>query len=210
MRAETGTKKGGPGRKPGRKPRPDRVRRIETVCKLISLQVNHCAIVKQVSMEFACSQRTVWSDLKRAYAKLETTGETPLSIRKQGMRASLRMLFQRAVQMGNIGNALGALEKIARLDGLYEAEQININHGGEIGVGINVALSSLGFRSADEVEGRIAELEEKLGLPPSAVRALPAGNGKANGRANGKAIIDVPVARVAKDREDGDDGNGRG
>jgi hypothetical protein len=182
----------------GRPPNHELLRFVE---KGLTIQLAHHEIVKQCQARFGISQRHSYRSIEKVYAIMEKNAEREKPMRKHQMRQTLRMIAQAALERKDFRAAIAALDRVARIDGLYEDMKFSLHHQGSVGVGIG--LAALGFKSPQEVRGRIEELKERLASGESLAAAyLPEGS-KGNGRGNGRdAIIDVPSG--------GTGGNGSG
>lgn len=107
---------------PGKHPQPERLRDVE---RYLSLQLRHAEIEAKIVEKYGCSDRTVRNDIRKVYARLEAEGEKERPMRKSQMRETLRKFYQRAVSKDQWAPALQALDRLCRLDGLYEADKIS-------------------------------------------------------------------------------------
>lgn len=163
--------------------------RLRQVEKLLALQMGHAAIVRQVAKEHNVTERQVWYDVQHVYKRIEEENVKERPMMRHQMRATLRNFYQRALLAQQWAAALGALDRLIKLDGLAEPEMISVQHGGTVGL----SLGALGFRSSAEVRERIIELQQRVGSNGKVTASLltqkdgedNGGNGHANGNGAG-------------------------
>ena len=137
------------GPKPvGKELRDQRRRDIE---QMLSLQVPHAMIADRVTEQYSVSARQIYYDIRSVYKRMEEEGRREKPMRRQVMRRSLRDFYQRAMKAGHYGAALGALDRLIKLDGLAEATRIEVNSN----VSVEHRLRNM---TSDEKRKRIDEL----------------------------------------------------
>lgn len=165
----------------GRKANQDALRWVE---KALSLQMSHHDIVAKGAPKWAASSRTVYRWIALVYERMEIQATRERPMRRQQMVGSLRMIMQKAVELNKLHDAIDALDRIARLQGLYQDQVAVTHHAGD---GVN--LPAFGFKSRDEVRARVAELKARLlnGGGPISAGYIPASCVETPSKGNGSA-----------------------
>ena len=80
--------------------------------------------------------------------------------RKHHIREGMETLMRVSLSANKHTVAAYLLVHLAKLDGCLSPDRVDVTHSGAVGVGIS--LGSLGFKTPQEVQGRIEELRAKL------------------------------------------------
>jgi hypothetical protein len=120
-----------PDAPPGKGPRkpPARLRAVEL---MIQRYVPPIEIVTRISEKYSCTTRTVYEDIKSVWARLAEDEKEERCTRKAQMRISMRRLYNDAMKTGDWKAAIAVLDRLCKLDGLYDA--VKIDHGGKVEV----------------------------------------------------------------------------
>lgn len=78
------------------------------------------------------SERQVTRYVNKVYARLEQDAVQYTPMRRNQMRQSLEAVYQRAMKKGDLRSAVMALDRIAKLDGLYAAEKVDHSVSGTV------------------------------------------------------------------------------
>lgn len=160
------------GRNGGRKPRAD-VK--AAVAAMVAAQCRASHIVAVLSPKFGLSDRQLHRYVKRCYEEMAAEAEKERPLRKHQLRESLRAVVQKALASNQLSAAVAALDRLGKLDGLWEPTKIE------------ATVRNVELMTSDQQRKRLFELAAKAGVP-EATEATKA-NGKAaspfNGGANG-------------------------
>lgn len=158
-----------------RKPRQDVLQACEA---MIALQVRPPEIVRQVSAKFGISARQVHRYVQRVQNDLAKENEELRPLRKHQLRQSLQAVFQKSMQNNQLSAAVAALDRLGKLDGLFEPTVIEskVTHEGRIDL-----------MTSDQQRKRLAELIEKARTKAGSNGHADGANGHANGAGNGHA-----------------------
>ena len=116
------------GRRRGNK---ELLERRELALSYIKLQKSNADAMRGIVEKWGVSQSTAEKDVRRAWVHLgeqEDAIERPM--RKHQLRSSLKAIYVAAMQSKKYGPAIQAIDRMARLDGLFT--DIQINHTGTI------------------------------------------------------------------------------
>lgn len=100
---------------------------------LVALVPRH-RIVAEVSTQFEVAAKTVDDDIEVVSALLARDGAGDRPRRKAIMRATLASTLRRALDRNDFKSAVGLLDKLCRLDGLYESTSVRVE--GAVGIGV--------------------------------------------------------------------------
>ncbi len=125
---------------------------------MLARQVSHHDIVALGAPEWKVHSRTVYRWIAQVYERMEVQAEREKPMRRQQMVSSLRLIMQKAIKVNKLHDAIDCLDRMARLYGLYQ-DKVAVT--GTIGLGVT-GLSTLGFKSTADVQGRIDELRARM------------------------------------------------
>jgi hypothetical protein len=110
----------------GRIARAERIRKVD---ELIGLQLGSAAIARKLAADYGISERMAYKDIREAFARLEANDAEDRGMRRARMRHTLQMLFRRCLSRKDYRGAGFAVDRLCRLDGLYEPEAIHVTQG---------------------------------------------------------------------------------
>ena len=142
--------------------------RIARVAELYAEHIRGPEIQRIVSSEFDCSERTVREDLARLEDELARELEAlegPPPRRRARHRATLVRILTLSLEWKKPAAALGAWDRLARLDRIFEAPAQGQEETGRGGIIARVELMT-----TDERRRRLAEI---LGLPDPVIPTAP-------------------------------------
>lgn len=138
------------------------------IARLVTLSLPHAEIARRMTRKYGMPPSTTQAVIARCYAHWEkiAQNETGRDTKRAKMRETLGLLMDRALAIMDVKSAVVAADRIAKLDGLYAPEKIELGDG-------TVAQSE-----PDRVRERMRELIQKHGekiglrLPPALVPAV--------------------------------------
>jgi hypothetical protein len=113
--------------KKGPKRPPDRMRAVEI---LVQRYQSAKDITRIVSERFGCTERTVYADIQLVWEQLAEAEKDERGSRKAQMRSTMRRLYETARKAGDLKNAIATLDRLCKLDGLYDA--VKVEHSGKV------------------------------------------------------------------------------
>lgn len=160
-------------------------------------------IVRAVVAKFGVAARTVHRDVENFYAELAEGSERSRPRRRSLMRNNLEADYRDARARGDFTNAGKNLDRLAKLDGLYAAERVQIEHRGAIGVNPKRLTSA-------EARAKVAEYATRIAQRVAQAKASDKAAGEARGALRAVAPADATDAPgdMAPERAppgDGDD-----
>lgn len=155
---------------PSRQKKEELVRRRNAVRQLLSSQVSSGDIVRTVSKRFGCKERSVYGDLELIRLEWQKEAEYEKPMRVDQMRKSFQQLMQRAMQDKDYKTCVQILDRLCKLDGLFEPMKVDVKN-------------TIEKMTSDDKRRRLDELLKKA----QQLAAAQQGDAKANGHANGKA-----------------------
>lgn len=150
----------------GNRPNPARIARVEELVGTI----RDAEIVKKVSAEFGCSERTIHEDLVRVRVALAPRAAAANEEMRAYRREQAETAFHQCVENGDLKEARRYLDILCRIDGAYAAESMKILNldaaaiaqlpDAELGNAIRAELvTMLGTMSKEERALLLAEVE---------------------------------------------------
>jgi hypothetical protein len=99
--------------------------------------MNVTAVIRAAAKQFGISERQGWKDyrtIRRRWAKAPKTREEEEERRFRLARAEMRRndLYRRALATGDIATALRVEDSMAKLFGLFPAENVEVKHSGDV------------------------------------------------------------------------------
>jgi hypothetical protein len=151
--------------KKGPAPNRERLARVET---MVNLTMSNAAIVEAVTKEFGCSVRTVYKDIERVELLLEEQNKRKRDQMRARRRASLEDLYRRSLNAGDRITALGCLDRLCKIDGLYAPTEVTVSPGGPEGgiTGTVVRIKAMAPVERQRELERLAEKRARLAPPP--------------------------------------------
>jgi len=152
---------------------PEHYDRISTM--LIAM-VPYPMIERQLTLEWQKPKSYIANCIKQVHQDWAQAAAMVEDTRRHQIRHGFEALFMKASAAKDGNLATRIMHELGMLDGCYQqAQQVNVSHGG--GVNVGISLGALGFKSPDEVQGRIEYLRGELAKRgPSALQgALGAG-----------------------------------
>lgn len=146
-------KKQGGGGAPRDRARQARVEQLYTTL------VRSTEIQAIVALEFGCSPRTVRDDIARLEADLAFEGRAEREKRVQQLRAAFGQLLRLAVGKDDLRAAAHALDKLARIEGAYAAEKLEVQPN--VSPGLLAIVQKVAGMTPSERVARRAELIER-------------------------------------------------
>lgn len=128
---ELGSSASRAAKKPGGiiRPRPEVVKLVET---LIAGQLRPSEIAARVQEKFGLHPRTGHRYIAIVRATMATEEDENRPYHRHYIRATLRTIVQRALARDQLAAAVAAVDRIARLDGLYAETKVDVRHSGSI------------------------------------------------------------------------------
>lgn len=102
------------------------IKRRSEVADLLAAQVAPRDIEQRISEKYDISPRMVRVDIVKAYELMEQDAAKERPFRRAKMRVTLQQLYQRCMARRRYTAALGALDRLCKLDGLYAAERMEV------------------------------------------------------------------------------------
>jgi len=148
-------------------------RRTE-VAELLAAQVSGTEIAERIAERYSISTRMAWKDIKTVYDTWETDSSRERGFRRHRMRNTMMAFYQRCMARRQYTAALGALDRLCKLDGLYAPEKLEVEHTG------SVDISKL---TSAQIRDRIDELLDirRTLLDGTEAPSFDGSNGKGNG-----------------------------
>lgn len=109
-----------------------REKRIAAVEKLMAACARPAQIIREVCEKFSVSKRQVQNDIAEVYRRQAEEDQIPevRGQRRARLRMSLTMIFQHALSRKDFKAALQSLDRLARLDCLWEAPPLQLTENG--------------------------------------------------------------------------------
>lgn len=116
---------------------------------------SHGKIYALFSKQWSVTRQTIYNYVQRVYEEMAEEDKEARPHRKQRIRESLEEFYDRAMQEDkthepNFPAAIQALDRLARIDGCYEPERIEMSGG--VAPGPTVHITSINFHSLSEDE----------------------------------------------------------
>lgn len=131
----------------GKLARPEVLRSCET---MVAAQMRPGEIARRLSAEFHISERQCHRYIAAVNVSLVAENEETRPLRKNWLRLSFQAVYRRAMSSDQLGAATQALDRLARLDGLYEEARVGVEHSGSISSTNGVLLVAPVAASAEE------------------------------------------------------------
>ena len=109
-------------------------KRRQEIADLLAAQVASKEIEDRISERYGISTRMVRKDIQIVYENWEKESRRERGFRRGRMRNTLMAFYQRCMARRQYTAALGALDRLCKLDGLFAPEKLEITHDGEIDV----------------------------------------------------------------------------
>ena len=139
-------------------------KRLGQVADLMASNTDSREIVRKLAEKHGVSERTIYKDIERVNIEAVKFDVQDRPYRKSKMRRTLNQFYTRAMARRAFGPALQALDRLCKLDGLYEPEKVELE--GKIAVHVSVAKMTTAQRRArihellklrrEQVDGRRA------------------------------------------------------
>lgn len=152
----------------------ERVERRREVEKLLALQYTTPQICRALAPKYDVSERMIRLDIEDAITEMATLDAEARPHRKNRMRETWLDLYRRCIAAKNFAVAHGALDKLCRMDGLYEAEKFQVTHTHEDARAEIDRLDDAGRKAFRDIIARI-ELAKRIGGEAKAKAAVAAG-----------------------------------
>lgn len=141
--------------------------RINTIRQLLSRGWSHGKIYALLEPKWNVSRVTLWKYIQQVYAALEEEEKEERPHFKRKMREALKEFYEEARAKKQYPTALQTLDRLARIDGCYEPERIEMSGG--VSTGPTVHITSINFHSLSEAE---LEILKRVLLPEEKKPAL--------------------------------------
>lgn len=117
--------------------------RLERVEALICAHARPSDIARQISASHSVSKRQVQMDIAYVYAQMESDADEETRQTRRGrFRMSLAMIFAKAIEVSDFRAALSALDRIGRLDNVYQQTE-QTGAAAEAGTRISEVLEAI-------------------------------------------------------------------
>jgi len=148
----------------------------EEMDRLLTQCVPHGLIRRHMAQKFNISKSRVDRYIHEVYRRWSLMPGVDRPARKEQMRQALMDAYTTSRAQGKMSAAVSALDRLCVLDGLYDAERIEIE-----GTVVGVSADSLMANDPNRVRARIVELYDRF----------KRGGGAALGRTDDAAILSV-------------------
>jgi len=119
---------------------------------MLALQIPPTEVQQRISEKYDVSTRCVRNDIQRVHRTWEAESSLERPARRGQLRSTLRRILQLALKKSDLRSAVGVCDRLAKLDGLNEALQVE--HSG--GLDHKITMSE------EEIDSRIAQLSEAM------------------------------------------------
>lgn len=126
---------------------------------LISM-VPYSEIEKQLALSFNKPRSYVRDVIKQVHEDWAEGAALTVETRRHQIRQGMEGLYMKAIQKGDLQTAARVITELGRLDGCYVPDRVQVQHQGQVGVGIS--LGALGFKSPQEVAARVDWLKSQI------------------------------------------------
>jgi hypothetical protein len=137
----------------------DALRRGIRIDALLASSQSTRKIAQTIVAEYDVAERTAYLDIAAAYERLRVADDVERAHRKNRIRLRWERQFQRCLSKGEMSAANYALDRLTKLDGLYEPDRVEVKNE------LSVMLGAL-VLTPYQRQQRISELRAKL---PAAV-----------------------------------------
>jgi hypothetical protein len=125
-------------------PAPDRLRKVEAMLRDMK---SHHVIEQELASEFKVTRDTVRRWITIVYAHWAKEADQTRPHARQRLREGFLRFYDQAMAAGDLKSAVQALDRLARIDGAYEPERIEVDTGTP-------------FRTLDTFDSRMAQLAQ--------------------------------------------------
>ncbi len=130
------------------------LQRVGRVADMLAQMIPNRQIRSRLSEEWGVTPQYVEKLIEQAYAELAGLGKFGGAARKDQMRDAFAEFYQECMSVGNLQAAAMALDRLAKIDGVYAEDRQKIQH--------DVSPELAGKMNApDAIRERIAELVQK-------------------------------------------------
>jgi hypothetical protein len=165
----------------GETTRIDTERRVKRTEELLCSQYTSSQIVRTLCEEFGVVDRTAYAYLKVAYERIAADGSVEdRALRKARARASWQRQYQRCLDREDMPAANYALDRLCRLDGLFDPQKHSVSINATLNVQVQIRsivalLDAKGLAALDEIVKQI-EVAQAKGLLPAGEPRDPIGD----------------------------------
>jgi len=124
--------------------------------RCLALQICHAEIIHRVAAKFNVGEATVRRWVKRIYKTWQEQGAKDVPMHFEMVIQSTRLIFQAAMECGDLRSANAAIDRLAKIFGLFEPEKLEVRHR------FAMDLGRMGFSSRPEVIERISEVRKLI------------------------------------------------
>lgn len=153
--------------------------RLDIVDQMLRQGYTRSSIQILLSKKWGMTRRQVRKYIAQVISAWEADAILNTENRITERRSQLEGVLEMALRQDppNLKVAIAALDRLCKVDGCYPAQEVSL---AVQQVGLGVGLGTLGFKSREEIRGRIDELKHRL-LNGGSSTPLLGSNGKGNG-----------------------------
>lgn len=140
------------------------IERVDEVLNMLGNMVPRTKIISALANNWDCKPSAVKRYLAMAQEILSAPTRDPnyVNSRRDQMRLSLETCYMAAMSRKDIRVAISAIKELGQLDGCYQQKLEIDSNAVATPSKVSFNFGMLGFKNADEVRGRIAELKQRM------------------------------------------------
>jgi hypothetical protein len=135
--------------------------RLDRTLQLLLAMTPYSTIERVLSKEWGIGRKHVRQYIVAVHEEMREQSDLHLPGRRNQIRSAFEQTYMAAMAARDLKAANVALREMAHLDGCYAPKQVNVT--GTLGAQVGV-IGNFGFKSPDEVQARIQELMQEVGL----------------------------------------------
>lgn len=133
----------------------DHLRRVRRVDELLASQRTTRDIALTIAAEYDVSERRAYLDIAAAYERMKEDDSKERGDRKDRIRLSWQEQYRRCLELADMSAANYALDRLTKLDGLYEPDRLEVKND------LSVMLGAL-VMTPIQRQQRIVEIRKNL------------------------------------------------